>query len=443
MKVPYMQSETQKIKTLFETQHFSDSDDKLWEKALELIPRGVQTMSKAPNQFVDGVYPKFIDKASGAHVFDRNGIEYIDYACALGPIILGYNNETVNKAIENQLKKGITFSLPSTLELELAKLVHEVVPCAEQVRFAKNGSDATLAAVRIARSFTEKEHIAKCGYHGWGDWHAITLREYGVPKVLKNYVHEFEYNNLDSLEKLLKRGDIAGIIMEAQALTKPAVGFLEGVRELATKYKAVLIFDEVVTGFRWALGGAQQYYNVIPDLACIGKAMGNGMPISAVCGKKEYMQELNHIFFSMTFGGECLSLAAAIETIKILKRKDYSHIWKLGTLLEDGIKWAAQKHNPRVNFAGSAPRHNLSFPALDKGGYVDASGMNDLFKQEMVKQNILWSNVIYIQFAHTHEDIAKTIVAANEAFKFVSEHTLDVDKVLEGKRSEAIFRKNT
>lgn len=438
-----MQDRIEKIKVSLDNHFFSYIDDERWAHALELMPRGSQTMSKCPSQFVDGVYPKFAHHAMGAHIFDRNYCEYIDYACALGPIILGYNNEAINNAIICQLKDGITFSLPTTLEADLAQLVCDVVPCAEQVRFAKNGSDATLAAVRIARSFTNKEHIAKCGYHGWGDWHAITLRDYGVPKVLKEYVHEFEYNNLDSLERLLKRGDIAGIIMEAQALTKPAAGFLDGVRELATKYKAILIFDEVVTGFRWALGGAQQYYNVIPDLACIGKALGNGMPISAICGKKEYMQELNHVFFSMTFGGECLSLAAAIETIRQLKYKNYSYIWELGTLLEDGIKWAAQKHGLKIDFAGSAPRHNLSFLTLDKGGYVDAEGMRDLFFQEICKQGVLWSNVIYIQFAHTHEDIAKTIVAADKAFKFVSEHVLDVDKVLEGKRSETIFRKNT
>lgn len=435
-----MNKEIENMKRQLEQQVFNNhSDDVLWQNALQLMPRGTQTMSKCPDQFVDGIYPKFIHRANGAHIFDRHGNEYIDYLCGLGPIILGYNNKTINNAIKSQLEYGITFSLPSVLELELAKLVCKVIPCAEQVRFAKNGSDATLAAVRIARSYTKKEHIAKCGYHGWGDWHAITLREYGVPSVLKNYVHEFEYNNLDSLEKLLKRGDIAGIILEPQALTKPASEFLPGVRNLCDKYNAVLIFDEVVTGFRWALGGAQQFYNVTPDLACIGKAMGNGMPISAICGKKQYMQELNHVFFSMTFGGECLSLAASISTITQLQSKDYNHIWELGTLLEDGINAVAQKHGLKINFTGSAPRHNLTFTEE----YKDAAGMKDLFFREMCLQNILWSNVIYIQFAHTHEDIAKTIVAADKAFKFVAENVDNVDSVLGGKRSVAIFRKNS
>jgi glutamate-1-semialdehyde aminotransferase len=415
-------------------------ENQLWENAVRLMPRGTQTMSKCPDQFVDGVYPKFVSRGKGAYLFDLNGNKFLDYMCGLGPIILGYNNPKVNSAIKKQIKSGIIFSLPTLLEQELAQLITEVVPCAEQVRFAKNGSDSTLAAVRIARSYTKKERIAKCGYHGWGDWHGITLRPYGIPSCLKDIIDTFEYNNLESLEIILKKGDVAGVILEPQCLTAPTPGFLEGVRKLCTDYKALLIFDEVVTGFRWALGGAQGHFNVIPDLACLGKAMANGMPISAIAGKKEYMNELNVVFYSMTFGGECLSLAAAIETIKILKNdKDYSKIWKLGNMLDVGIKEMAKKHNLNINFAGSAPRHNLTF---DETTHSDAAGMKDLFYQEMVKKNILFPNVIYIQFSHTTKDIQKTIDAADEAFKIVEENQNNVDKVLQGKRSIAIFRKN-
>jgi glutamate-1-semialdehyde 2,1-aminomutase len=413
--------------------------ESLWSNAVDLMPRGTQTMSKCPDQFVDGVYPKFIDKGKGAHLWDLNGNKYLDYMCALGPIILGYNHNKTNRAISKQLKKGCIFSLPTLLEQRLAELIIESVPCAEQVRFAKNGTDVDLAAVRIARSFTKKEHIIKCGYHGWGDWHGITLRPYGIPSCLKNIVSDFEYNNLDSLELELKNNNTAAVIMEAQALTAPVPGFLEGVRDLCDKYNCLLIFDEVVTGFRWSLGGAQEYYNVTPDLCCLGKSIANGMPLSAIAGKRKYMQELNHIFFSMTFGGECLSLAAAIETIKELKEKDYGHIWKLGNALDKGIKELAKKYNLKINFEGSAPRHNLTFYI----GYTDPNGMKALFYQEMVKQGILFPNVIYISFAHTEKDINRTLKAADKSFKFVKDNINDIDNALEGKKSIDIFRKNT
>ena len=410
-----------------------------WENAMRLMPRGTQTMSKCPDQFVDGVYPKFALKASGAYITCEDGQNYLDFMCGLGPVILGYSHETTNNAIKQQLDKGIIFSLPTYLEQELAQLIVDVVPCAEQVRFAKNGTDADLAAVRIARSYTGRDHIAKCGYHGWGDWHAASLRPYGVPSVLKDYVHDFEYNDLNSLNTVLKTHSCAAVIMEVQALTPPDPGFLEGVKKLCNEHNALLIFDEVVTGFRWDLGGAQKYYNVTPDLACFGKAMANGMPISAIAGKAEFMKELDHAFFSMTFGGECLSLAASIATIKELQNRDYSHIWKLGSLFESGMSDLATKHDLDIVFAGSGPRHNLTF----SDNYKDSSGMRDLFYQEMVKQQILFSNVLYINFAHTENDIIKTIESADNAFKIVKENISSIDKVLEGKRSVAVFRKNT
>ena len=417
-------------------------EENLWKRALDLMPRGTQTMSKCPDQFVDGVYPKFALAAEGAYIScftDMYEISksYLDYMCALGPIILGYNNESVNYSVRKQLEKGTIFSLPTLLESRVAKLVVETVPCAEQVRFGKNGTDVTLAAVRIARSYTGKEHIAKCGYHGWGDWHGITLRDYGIPSTMKDIVHEFEYNNINSLENILKNHEVAGIIMEVESLEVPKSGFLENIRKLADQYNAILIFDEVVTGYRWSLGGAQEYYGVTPDLTCLGKAIANGFPLSAICGKRKFMKELDHVFFSMTFGGDCIALAAAEATITELKIKDYNHIWKLGRMLDDGIKAMASYHNLKINFKGSGPRHNLSFSDT----YTDKEGMKALFYQEMCKQNILFPNVIYISFAHTEEDIAKTIVAANNAFKIVADNVDDIDKVLEGQRSTSIFKR--
>ena len=417
------------------------TEQQLWDKALSLMPRGTQTMSKCPDQFVDGVYPKFVKSGKGAYLKGLDGKKYLDFMCGLGPIILGYNNRKVNSAIKKQLRNGIIFSWPTVLEQELAELITEVVPSAEQVRFAKNGTDVNLAAVRIARSFTGKEKILKPigGYHGWGDWHGISLRPYGIPKCLEELIDEFEFNNLESLESLLKKDDVAAVIMEPQALTIPQPGYLRGVRDLCDKYGCLLIFDEIVTGFRWALGGVQEIEGVVPDLTCLGKGMANGMPIAAIAGKREYMQELNHAFFSMTFGGECLSLAASIETIKILKTKDYSHIWEMGNLLDSGIKETAKKYDLDINFVGSAPRHNLTFSSE----YEDSVAMKGVFYQEMVKQNILFPNVIYIQFSHKERDIQRTIDVSDKAFRYVKENLHRIDTVLEGKRSVDIFRKNS
>lgn len=417
------------------------TEQQLWDKALSLMPRGTQTMSKCPDQFVDGVYPKFVKSGKGAYLKGLDGKKYLDFMCGLGPIILGYNNRKVNSAIKKQLRNGIIFSWPTVLEQELAELIVEVVPSAEQVRFAKNGTDVNLAAVRIARSFTGKEKILKPtgGYHGWGDWHGISLRPYGIPKCLEELIDEFQFNNLESLESLLKKDDVAAVIMEPQALTAPQPGYLQGVRDLCDKYGCLLIFDEIVTGFRWALGGMQEIEGVTPDLTCLGKAMANGMPMAAIAGKREYMEELNHAFFSMTFGGECLSLAASIETIKILKTKDYSRIWEMGNLLDSGIKETAKRYDLDINFAGSAPRHNLTFSSE----YEDPSAMKGVFYQEMVKQNILFPNVIYIQFSHKEQDIQRTIDVSDKAFRYVKENLHRIDTVLEGKRSVDIFRKNS
>ena len=431
MKVKY----NKKLKT-------SDTDKRAWLRALSLIPRGTQTMSKCPDQFVDGVHPKFIERGRGSYIYDHDGNGYLDYPMALGPIILGHCDTGVNSAVTKQMEKGACFSLPSRLESDLAQLVVDCVPCAEQVRFAKNGTDANLGAVRIARSYTKREHIVCCGYHGWGDWYASsTERDHGVPSSLKRFVHHFKYNDLKDLESKLERHSVAAVIMEACALTKPADGFLEGVKELTSKYGTVLIFDEIVTGFRWSLGGAQERYGVIPDLCTVGKSMANGFPISAVCGKEEIMQEFNHCFFSSTFGGELLSISAAIATISIIKEKDYSHIWDLGSMLHEGIISAANEIGIKISLQGEAPRHHIEFVQKD-GSYNSLA--KDVFYQEMIKRGILWGNVIYITFAHSVEDIEYTILCAKDAFQIVNQGILenDLESCLDGERSVDIFRKN-
>lgn len=411
---------------------------KLWERAKKHIVSGTQTTSKFPNQFIDGVYPIFAISAKGSKILGSDGKEYIDYMAGLGPNILGYCDPVVNAAVRKQLKRGMTLSLPTLLEAELAELINETVPSMELMRFAKNGTDVVTAAVRVSRLYTGREHVAKCGYHGWSDWHCASFWEPGTPRAMREYTHEFKYNDLESLENTLKTYDVAAIVMEPQAIERPKPGYLLGVRELATKYGAVLVFDEVVSGYRLALGGAQEYYGVTPDLTCLGKAIGNGMPISVVGGRRDIMHMMEeHVFFTMTFGGEALSIAGAIATIKQLKTKDYNgHIWRLGDKLLEGIEAAAKEFGvPGVSMPGSAPRNIF---VVDPS-VPDYRGVKDLFYQEMTKRGVLFPNIIYTNFAHTDEDIDHTVQAARESFEIVAKNMNNIDAALEGKRSMLLF----
>jgi len=247
------------------------------ERAKKVIPSCTQTFSKGPTQFVQGVSPIYLERGDGSHVFDVDGNEYIDYPLALGPVTLGYNYPRVNEAIIKQLKDGITFSLMHPLEVELAELLINIIPCAEMVRFGKNGSDVTSAAVRVARAYTGRDKIACCGYHGWQDWYiGTTTRSAGVPECIKKLTIPFEYNNIESLERIFSenRDEVAGVIMEPIGIVEPKNNFLEKVKEITHKNGAVLIFDEIVIGFRVSIGGAQEYGNYRQE--CYRTYVGNG-----------------------------------------------------------------------------------------------------------------------------------------------------------------------
>ena len=312
----------------------------LFRKAEALIPLASQTFSKSHLQYVKGASPLFLKRGKGASVWDVDGNRYIDFVNGLLSVVLGYRYKKVDDAIRLQLKKGISFSLPSPLEFEVAKLLKKNIPCAEMVRFGKNGSDATSGAIRLARAVTRRDHVAVCGYHGWHDWYiGSTTMDIGVPVSTKKMTHTFRYNDIASLEKIFSthRGKLAAVIMEPMNYEEPARGFLEAVRGLTHKNGALLIFDEVITGFRWSLGGAQKLFGVTPDLASFGKSMANGMPIAALVGKEKYMKRMPNIFYSFTFGGEALSLAAAKATIEEIESKSViSYLWKLGAKLQAG-----------------------------------------------------------------------------------------------------------
>src|SRR3989338_2988653 len=303
-----------------------DKSKALLKQAKKLIPNASQTLSKGYKMFIEGDFPLFVSRAKGCYMWDVDGNKYIDYTCALAPVVIGYSHNEINQAIIKQLQDGITYSLPHKIEVELAKKLVEIIPCAEMVRFAKNGMDVTSAAVRIARAYTGKDIILRGGYHGGQGWYLASQppQDWGVPKVLKKYIEVFKYNDLADLKaKIAKhKNKIAAVIMEPVPMEDPKKGYLEAVRRITKKNKIILIFDEIVTGFRMAPGGAQEYYKVVPDLACFGKAMANGMPISCVVGRKEIMAKTEDVFLSVTFGGEALSMASAIATIDFIKKHD-------------------------------------------------------------------------------------------------------------------------
>ena len=410
--------------------------NKLLERAKDLIPMQSQTFSKSPAWFPQGAYPVYLKRGEGCEVEDVDGNKYLDFICGLGTITLGYRWWSVEMAIREQLKDGLIFSLPHPLEVEVSELLRDIIPCAEMVRFSKTGSEVTEAAVTLARAYTGREHIAQFGYHGWHPWYSIiTDRNLGVPSLYLQFIHTFEYNKIETLEKILTDYKCACVIMEPMIYTPPEDCFLEKVKEITQKHGALLIFDEMVTGFRWNLGGAQKLFKVIPDLATFGKGMSNGMPLAALVGKYEIMKHLetDPIFFSTTFGGECLSLAAAKETI--IKMRDFNtiqHCWDMGSLLEKEL------HILGLPTLGYPCRLTIQLPGETKE-------TRSLFMQELAERGILMhSSGINLSFSHDTWEIGKLIQACSDSWRIVKNaiETESVLKQLKGQVIQPVFKRN-
>jgi glutamate-1-semialdehyde aminotransferase/spore coat polysaccharide biosynthesis protein SpsF (cytidylyltransferase family)/predicted dehydrogenase len=445
-------SNTGYYKSLFEEAHAASAPrrtiekSKAWlERAAKVIPGSAQTFSKGSNQHVRGVAPVFLAKGKGCRVWDVDGNEYIDYIQALLPNILGYANEQVNAAVAEQLGQGHSFSLPHPLEVELAERLTRLIPCAEKVRFGKNGSDATSGAVRAARALTGRERIACCGYHGWQDWYiGSTTRNAGVPQAVRALTHPFVYNDLGSLQELLDRhkGEFAAVIMEPANFWPPAAGFLEGVKNLAHEHGVLLIFDEICSGFHFGLGGAQKKFGVTPDLACFGKAMGNGFPISCVVGRTDVMKVFEDIFFSFTFGGEVASMAAAMKVLDVLEGTDaLARMNVNGRLLQEGL-------NAMATRAGLQDRIKCTgYPSWSLIRFLDAEGkdsflVRSLFAQECVKRGLLLLATHNMTAAHDPLAIEGTLKVYAEVCKTMGNWLSDPhpEAHLEGEMIQPVFR---
>jgi glutamate-1-semialdehyde aminotransferase len=425
---------------------FSASEDWL-KRSLKVIPAGSQTFSKGHTQYPRGSSPLFLERGEGAYVWDVDGNRYLDYTLALGPNILGYGNSVVDEAAIRQWRQGAAFGLPHPLEVEVAEMLVERIPSADMVRFGKNGSDVTTAAVRLARAITGRDRVACCGYHGWQDWYiGTTTRARGVPKAVRELTHTFEYNKLDTLEALFSKhaGEFAAVIMEPVSVTPPEPGFLEGVQQLAKAKGAILVFDEIITGFRLARGGAQAMYGVTPDLSCFGKAMANGAPLSAVVGKRELMEVFSDIFFSFTYGGEAVSLAACKATLEEIDRLDlFDYLHGIGDTLRDSFNEVAKKHRllGRIRCVGFGPHSIVQF--MDEGGERSLV-LRSLFQQEAAARGILFLVMHNLCAAMTADDVQRTAVIYDEIFHVLRD-AIDSgapERFLRGEVVQDVFRKH-
>ena len=382
--------------------------------AESLIPLGSQTFSKSRTQYPVGISPLFMHKAKGCYTWDIDGNKYIDLVCSLASVTLGYQNPIVNAAVRKQLRKGTIFSLPGKLESDVAEQIVDLVPSAELVRFGKNGSDATSAAIRIARAFTGRKIVAVCGYHGWQDWFiGSTSRNKGVPKEISDLTKTFYFNDLHSLNEVFKwnAGNVAAVILEPMNSTWPIQGFLSEIRRLCSESGAVLIFDETITGFRFAKGGAQELFNVIPDLTTLGKGLANGFPLSAVVGKREIMGEMREIFFSSTFGGELLSLAAANEVLRMYQQEDIiGQLTAAGELLNELTNEEIFRNNLHdvLSLSGHPTWKFLNWKNHETATALE---IKTYFMQECFKEGILVLGTHNVTTMHTKK-IVKEIASA-------------------------------
>jgi len=424
----------------------------LQRRAHALIPGGAHTYAKGDDQFPQ-MAPGFIVRGKGSHVWDVDGNEFIEYASGLRAVTLGHAYPDVIDAARSQLELGCNFARPSPLEAELAEQLLSVITSGEMVKFGKHGSDATSAAVKLSRSYTGRDKIAICGDHPFfsvDDWFiGTTPMPGGIPQTIRDLTLKFKYNDLADLQRLFtdNSGQIACVMMEAEKDIPPEPGYLAAVKALAHQHGALFVLDEMITGFRWHLGGAQAAYDVAPDLSTFGKGIGNGFSVSALVGRREIMRRggIHHdeervFLLSTTHGGETHSLAAAIATIGVYKREDViGRLHQAGARLQAGLTLVAAQAGVAPFFTVSGRSCNLVFGTRDAEG-KPSQWMRALFMQECIRRGILATSFV-VNYSHTDADIDATIERVGEALD-IYRRALDdgPEKYLVGGPTKIVFR---
>ena len=405
--------------------------ERLRERAHAMIPGGAHTYAKGDDQFPERA-PGFIVRGKGCHVWDADGNEFIEYGMGLRSVTLGHAFEPVVTAAHQQMLLGANFTRPASIEVELAEEFLRIIDGADMVKFSKNGSDVTTAAIKLARAYTGRSLIAVCGdqpFFSVDDWFiGCTEMSAGVPAEIAALTLKFRYNDLESLNELFDKypGQIACVILEAESTTPPAPGYLQRLKALCEKQGAVLIFDEMITGFRWHLGGAQKFHGVVPHLSTFGKALGNGFAISALAGNRDIMRlgGLDHdrprvFLLSTTHGAETHAMAAALATIRVYREQDVvGHLWSQGTRLQSLVNQAIIEHQLEGAFELIGRPCNLVFVTRDGAG-ERSQEFRTLFLQELIRQGIIAPSFV-VSLSHTDDDIERTaeaIYAALEMYR--------------------------
>ena len=403
-----------------------------WIEAKKYIAGGNMLFSKRPDRFLPERWPAYFKKAKGCYVYDLDKNKYIDMTImGVGTNILGYANKQVDNAVSARIKKGNMTTLNCTEEVELAKKLIEIHPWADKVRFARSGGEANSIAIRLARATTEKHNVAFCGYHGWHDWYLAAnlksknnldnhliegLKIGGVNRGLKNSIFPFKYNDFEGLKKIIKKHNIGIIKMEVIRDMPPKNNFLKKIRKLANSKKIILIFDECTSGFRECLGGIHKKFNINPDMLMLGKAMGNGYPITAVLGNKNTMSSINKTFISSTFWTESSGPTAAIKTLEIMeKTKSWDYITYLGGYIKQGWKRLSKKHNLKIKISGINSLCKFNFNSKNNEKY------KTLITQMMLKKKILATNTVYVSIAHNKSIIDKYFIELDKIFFMISQ----------------------
>lgn len=427
--------------------------DKLRARFHSTIPGGAHTYAKGDDQFPASCSP-YLLRGQGCHVWDVDGNQFIEYGMGLRAVTLGHACHRVNEAAYRQMQLGSNFSRPATIELECAEQLQSLVPGAEMVKFGKNGSDALTAAVRLARAYTGRDLVAICAeqpFFSVEDWFiGTTPMNSGIPKVVQSLTVKFHYNDLVSMEALFAQhpNQIACVILESEKENEPQNGFLHGLQEICRRNGAIFILDEMITGFRWHLGGAQTYYGVTPDLSAFGKAMGNGFSISALVGRREIMRlgGLDHdrervFLLSLTHGAENHSLAAALEVMRIYSEEPVIEtLWRQGTRLREGIASVVTKHGLQKCFRLAGRPCCLTYATLDASG-KPSQDFRTLFLQETIRRGVIAPSFV-VSYAHTEAVLDQTVEIVDAALGVYAQALEDgVEKFVSGRSVKPVFRK--